>query len=123
MGPNPSGESLIGTNWAATIPPRSLVVTNPGSVPSVPETYQLLNVNEKSLAGIPQHSAQGNAIRGVPPSGFYTSSVANLIHAQIPDEPVEEGVMSRQASMRTTLPPYSPGGFEREEDAPPLPGR
>ena len=123
MGANPSGESLIGTNLVATIPPRSLVVTNPGSLPSVPETYKLPKVNEKSPAGIPRHSAQGTAIRGVPPSSFYTSSVANLIHAQIPDEPVEEGVMSRHVSMRTALPPYSPGGFQHDEDAPPLPER
>ncbi len=123
MGSNPSGESLIGTNLGATIHPRSLAVTNPGSLPSVPEAYRPPNVNEKLQARIPRHSAQGATISAVPPSGFYTSSVANLIHAQIPDEPVEEGLMSRQASMRTTLPPYSPGGFQHDEDAPPLPTR
>jgi len=50
---------------------------------------------------------------------------ANRVLAQIPDEPIEEGVMSgqmvRQVSKSAALLPYNPGGLLREEDAPPLP--
>jgi len=55
------------------------------------------------------------------PPATHTNVTASHAQAQIPDEPVEEGVMSRQISRGGTLPPYSPGGLLREEDVPPLP--
>ena len=120
IGSNPSGEPPIGANLVTSIPRRSLAMPN---LPSMPEAYQPPNINEKPPARIPRHTVQGTTTSGVPPSSFYTSSVANLIQAQTPDEPVEEGLVSRHASMRTTLPPYSPGGFQYDEDAPRLPER
>ena len=104
-----------------TIPRRSLAMTNDGSLPTIPETYQPPIFNEKLPARIPRQLVQDTITTGGPPSSFYTSSVANLVRVQIPDEPVEEGLMSREASMGTTLPPYSPGGFQDNEDASTLP--
>ena len=98
-------------------------MTNHDSLLAVPEAYQPPNVNEVPPAGIPQHSVRDAITTGVPPSTFYTSSVANLIQPQIPHGPVEEGPMSKQASIGPTLPPYSPRGFLDNGDAPPLPER
>lgn len=121
-GSNPPGETLLRTNPLPTIPRSSLVVTNPSNLPSVPEAHQLRNVSEKPPAGVlPRHSGQGVTTSSAPPSSFYTNAVANRVEAEIPDEPVEAGVMSRQASTRTVPPPYSPGGFQHDEDAPSLP--
>ena len=117
---NPFGESVLGTNLVPTIPRRPLAITNDGSLPSITEAHQPPNPNGKLPTRIPRHLVQDPITTG-PPNSFYTSSVANLIQVQIPEEPVEEGVMSSQASMRTTLPPYSPGGFRDNEDAPTLP--
>jgi len=123
MGSNTYGESLIGTNLVPTTPRRSLAMTNHGNLPAIPEAYQPPNVDEVPPAGIPRHSVRDATTTGAPPSNFYTSSVANLIQPQIPHAPVDEGPVSRQASVGTTLPPYSPRGFLDNGDAPPLPER
>jgi len=100
---------------------KSLIGTNRGSLPAVPEAYQPPNVDEVPPAGIPRHSERDTTTAGVPSSSFYNSSVASLVQPQIPDGLFEES--RRRASIGTTLPPYSPGGFSDNGDAPPLPQR
>jgi hypothetical protein len=114
MNSNPSGEPLLGTK-------RPLAVTNRGNLPSVPEVDQPPIVNHSPPAGIPRHSVQDTTTTTAPSGIFYTSSVANLVQPQISDERVEQAPMLRQPSI--PLPPYSPGGFLGNGDAPPLPER
>ena len=99
-------------------------MTNLSSLPSLPELHQGPWVNEKAPAGRPR---QERTAGRPPPSNFYTNVVGNLVQASIPsepdepDEPVEQGLMSRHASTVTTLPPYSPGAFPRDGNAPMIP--
>ena len=53
---------------------------------------------------------------GRPPSSFHSHAVAD-------GEPVEAGLMSRAMLTRDALPLYGPGGVQRDEGAPPLPGQ
>ena len=93
-------------------------MTNPSSLPSLSEAHHDLWINEKQPAG----RRQRDATAGRPPPGnFYTNVVGNLVQAEAPNEPVEQGLMSRHASTVTTLPPYSPGAFQRDGNVPPLP--
>ena len=128
-GSNPSGVSLIrarapSTSLSSTTTPSSPGMSNLSSLPSLPEDHQVPLVNEKLALGImAPSSVQSPPTGGPPPSRFYPNVVANRVQAEIPDEPVEEGLMSRATSMRSFLPPYSPGGFRNDEDAPPIPER
>jgi len=93
---------------SSTLPPNPPGIESLSDLPSVRE--------------VPRSSQQGPTADATPPGRSYTDSTADHVEAQIPNEPVEADAMSRQLS-RTTLPPYSPGGFLRDGDVPSLPGR
>jgi hypothetical protein len=92
-------------------------------LPSVSEAHQESRVTEKPPLGMQPYSLRGPNADDALPSSFYPDVVANRVQAQIPDEPVEAGRMSGHLSLGSTLPPYSPGEFRHDEDAPPLPGQ
>ncbi len=132
MGSTPSGASLTGMNVMgapstsllfSTIAPNLSTTTNFSSMPSISEAHQSSRVSDRSPAGLPPYSLQDLTTGGAPPGSLRTDVPTSLVPAQAPDEPVEEGLMSWRASMVTTLPPYSPGGFLHDERAPPLPER
>ena len=118
----PTGLTLVhnasNSLTSSTIPPSSPGMTNLSSLRTLPEVDHGLQSDEKLPVGRPR---QGAAAGRPPPSNFYTNVVGNLIQAEVPNEPVEEGLMSRHASMATTLPPYSPGAFRRGETPPIMP--
>lgn len=107
-GSNPSRVSLVGTNLVPTTPSSSLAGTY---VPSLPGTHHWPRANKKAPLDVSPYSVHGTTTRGAPPSRPYPNVVANRIQDEIPDEPVEGGLISRQTSLRSILPPYSPGGF------------
>ena len=116
-----SQERIIHTSsnslTSSTIPPNPLVISN-GSDLSVPEAHQGPRVDKNPRFRIPRSSRQGPTIETAPPTSSYTNLTTT--QAQPPNEPIEERVISRQLS-RSTLPPYSPGGFLDDEDVPPMP--
>ena len=130
MGSNLSGASLTGMNVMgtpstsllfSTIAPNSSTTTHFSSMPSTSEAHQGPRVGDRSPVGLPPYSLQDLTTGGAPSGGPRTDVPTNIAPAQIPDEPVEEGLMSWRASMVTTLPPYSPREFLHDEHAPPLP--
>jgi hypothetical protein len=129
-GSTPSATSLAGTNppraasvsiTSSTITPSPPTMTSLRSLPPVPEAHRGSRVNEKPPLGMSQYSVQNPTTVGPRPSSLYAHVVANRVQAQTPNEPVEEGLMSRQMTMRSALPPYSPGGFQHDQGATPLP--
>ena len=74
-------------------------------LPSVPEAPQSPPVDEKPPVEGTWYSVQNATTDSAPPSSFYTNVVANRARTPIPNEPVEEGMMSRHTSTRSTLPP------------------
>ena len=130
MGSNPSGASLIGMNAMgapstsllfSTIAPDSSTTTHINSTPSTSDTHRRSRASNRSQAGLPPYSLQDLTTVSAPPRGHPADVTTSPGPAQIPDEPVEEGLMSWRASMVTTLPPYSPGRFLHDEHAHPLP--
>lgn len=130
MGSNPSGASLTRMNAMgapstsllfSTTAPNLSTATHFSSTPSVSHAYRGSRVSDRSRAGLPPYSLQDLTTGGAPPRSLRTDVTTGPVPAQIPDEPVEEGLMSWRASMVTTLPPYSPGRFLDDEHAPPLP--
>jgi hypothetical protein len=122
------GESLTGANvmrtpptsfTSTTVPPNLSATTNFSSTSSVSEAHQGFRINDRPPVGLPAYSLQDLTAGPAPLSSLST----NVAIAQIPDEPVEQGLMSWRASMVTTLPPYSPRGLLHDERAPPLPER
>ena len=85
-------------------------MANHNNLPSLPSAHQGLHIHTPPLVEAPRYSVQGFAIGGAPPSSFNNEVVGNSVQAQIPDEQVE-ALMSRNPSMMSTLPPYSPRGF------------
>jgi len=81
--------------------------------PSVSEAHRSPRVTDRPPVGLIPYSSQDTTTGGIHPRS----------PAQMPDEPVVEDLTSWRASMVTTLPPYSPGGFLYDERAPPLPER
>ena len=114
MGPNSS--RVISQERIIHAPSNSLTSFTVPPNPPVPEAHQGGRVNKNRRLGIPRPSRQGPTIETAPPTRFYTTT-----QAQPPNEPIEGGV-TRQLS-RSTLPPYSPGEFLHDEDAPPIPGQ
>jgi hypothetical protein len=98
-----------------TVPLIPLAVAN---LPSSPEADPAPGVIANSSFERPR--AQGPSRVGAPSNSLYSHAVAGRIQAQIP---VEENWLSRQTSMRSTLPPYSPGVFRYDEASPSLPHR
>ena len=96
-------------------------MTSHSSLPYDSKAYQGSHIDEPLPIGAPRYSMQGTAIGGAPPSSFYNEVVENAVQAQTSIEQVEDGLMTRQQSMMSTLPPYSPGEFLQDGDAPPLP--
>jgi hypothetical protein len=87
-----------------TVPLIPLAVANP---PSVLEADPAPGIIANSSFERPR--VQGHSRVGAPSISLYSHAVASRIQAQIP---VEENWVSRQMSMRSTLPPYSPGVFQ-----------
>ena len=130
MGSNPSGASLTGMNVMSTpstsllfstLAPNTSTTTHFSGIPSTSEAHQSFRAGDRSPVGLPPYSLQDLATGGAPSGSLRTDVPTGLVPTQIPDEPVEEGLMSWRASMVTTLPPYSPRGFPHDEHAPPLP--
>jgi len=103
----------------STVTSSSLAVTSHNILPSAFKARQLSHTHETPPVGMPQHSVQGTTTGGAPPSSLNNNVVGNFVHAQTPNEQVEEGRMSRETSMVSTLPPYSPGEFQCGDGAPP----
>lgn len=124
-GSNPSEASHnpSATLTSSTIPQSPSWVTNLSSTPAGPGAQQGSRINEKSPHGWPRYTVQNPTTPTPLPSGVYSSAMSGDFQTQIPNEPVEQGLMSRHISTRSTLPPYSPGGLQRDESMPPLPGR
>jgi len=112
---NPSGSSYApsDTLTSSTIPPIPSASANPRSTPFGPDAQRDSRVNEKSSHG---WMVQNLTSPGPLSSSFHSNAAAD-------SEPVEAGLMSRHMSTRSALPLYSPGGFQHDEKAPPLPGR
>jgi hypothetical protein len=112
-----TGVNVMGPQSASllpsTIPPNLSATANFSSAPSVSEAHRSSRVNYRPPVGLPPYSLQDPTTGGAPPSS----------PARIPDEPVEQGLMSWRVSMMTTLPPYSPGRLLHDERALPLPER
>ena len=106
--PPPRFLPATGSNLVPTAPSSTRAVLHGSSVPKAPHRPR---VKEKSSREMSPHSGHGTTAHGTPPRRSYTHVVATRVQAEIPDEPVEGGVLSRQTSMRSILPPYSPGGF------------
>ena len=130
MGSNPSGASLIGMNVIgapstsllfSTIAPNLSTTTHINSTSSTSDTHRRSRASNRSQAGLPPYSLQDLTTVSAPPRSHPADVTTSPGPAQIPDEPVEDGLMSWRASMVTTLPPYSPGRFLHDEHAHPLP--
>ena len=129
-GSNPSGASLIGMNVMgapstsllfSTTAPNLSTTTHFSSMPSASDAHQGSRLSNRSPEGLPPYSLQDLTTDSAPARNLRTGVTTSPVPAQIPDEPVEEGLMSLRASMVTTLPPYSPGRFLHDDHAPPLP--
>jgi hypothetical protein len=122
-GSNSSGvpHTPSATHTSSTIPQSPSAKTRFSSAPSGSEAPQGFRVNEKPPHGLPRFAVQNPTTPGPPPSSFNSGVVAGSVQGQIHNEPVEEGLMTRQLSTRTILPPYSPGGFQHDGGMPPLP--
>ena len=107
---------------ASTVPPNPFVMSNPSGPPSVPKAYQGSRVDKNRRLSTHRASRQAPTTDTASPSRFYINLTPKRVQPQTPNEPIEEGMITRQFS-RNTLPPYSPGEFLRDEDVPPLPGR
>ncbi len=105
---------------SSTVPPNPQRISNLGDPSSVPEAHQGPRVDKNRRLRIPRPSRQGTTAETAPPTRLYTNLATT--QAQPPNEPIEERVIVRQLS-RSTLPPYSPGGFLHDEDVPPMPGQ
>ena len=121
MGSNLSRETAIGTHLAPTLPPSWLAMTDYSNLPSDSKVYQGRHIDAQLPEGAPRYSVQGTATNGAPPRSFYNEVVENRVQARASTEQVEEGLMTRHPSMMSTLPPYSPGEFQWDDDMPPLP--
>ena len=124
MGSNLSEASLTGITvmgppspslLSSTIPPNSSATTPFSSMPPISEAHRSSRVSYSHIppVGLPPYSLRDPTTGGAPPRS----------RAQIPDEPLEEGLMSWRASMVTTLPHYSPGGLLHDDRALALPER
>lgn len=104
---------------SSTVSPSSSATNNPSGVPSGAGAGapQGARVNEKSPLGMPRNAVQSPNTAGPPPSSLDSTVVVNDV------QPVEEWMVSRQTSMRSALPPYSPRGYQHNDHAPPLPGQ
>lgn len=113
---NSSGTSHIPSDTisSSATPQKPPAGPNLSNTPSGPGAQRDSRVNEKSSYGRPRYQVQNATTPGPLPSSFYSKAVAD-------GEPVEAGLMSRQMSTRSVPPLYSPGGIQRDEDAPPLP--
>jgi len=78
-------------------------MANHSSLPSVFKARQLPHTHETPPIGLPRDLVQGTTTGGAPPSSFNNNVVGNPVHAQTPNEQVEEGRMSKQTSMVSTL--------------------
>ena len=121
MGSNVSRETVVGTNLTPTLPPSPLAVVNFSTFPSDSKAHQYGHIDVPPPVEAPRYSVQGTAAGGVPPSSFYNEVVGNSVQAQTSIEQVEDGRTTRQQSLMSTLPPYSPGEFQLDDDVPPLP--
>lgn len=106
--PPPHFLPATGSNLVPAAPSSTLAVIHGSSAPKAPRRPR---VNEKSSREMSPYSGHGTTTHGTPSRRSYTDVVATRVQAEIPDGPVEGGVLSRQTSMRSILPPYSPGGF------------
>jgi len=85
---------------------------------SVPDAYQGSGVKEKMALGTPRYMVQNPSPSNTPgplPSIRNANVVPNRIQPNRLAEPVDEGLMSRQLTMKSLPPPYSP------EDGNPFP--
>ena len=97
-GPSPSGAPQTSTNSdhaRSTTHPLLSATTTPGGILSDPEVHRGSGVD---APGLPPPSAQGPAL-AVPPSSSYNVE-ANRVQGPIPNDPVEEGVMSGRRRRR-----------------------
>ena len=86
-------DSLTSSTISASSPEMAHVHT----LPSVPEA-----VRRETAAEVAWHSVQSVTTDAAPPSSFHTNVVANHAQARIPNEAVEERMMARHTSMRST---------------------
>ena len=100
-------------------PPSQAVKTGLSITPFRPEAQRSSLLNEKVPHEIHRYAVQNPTTPG-PSSSFYNDIVTNYAPTQIPNEPVEDGLMSREVSTRSALPPYSPGELRHDT---PLPGQ
>ncbi len=96
-------------------------MTSHSRLPSISKAHQGRHIDVPLPVGTPRYSVQGTATGGAPPSSFHNEVVGSSVQAQTSNEQVEAGLMTRQPSMMSTLPPYSPGEFRPDDGAPPLP--
>ena len=95
-------------------------MTNHSGLPSISKTNQGRHISVPLPVGTPRYSVQGTVTSG-PPSSFYDMVVGSGVQTQTSNEQVEAGLMTRQPSMMSTLPPYSPGEFRQDDGVPLLP--
>ena len=126
MGPNSSvflpQDRTIHRPTSFTVRPNPLGMSNLSGPLTVPEVHQSSRIEKNRRLSAHRASRQGPTIDTAPPSRFYINLATKRVQPPTPNEPIEEDVITRQIS-RTTLPPYSPGEFLRDEDVPPVPGR
>ena len=92
MEPNPTGAFHTGTNSIHapfTTPSGPFATTKPSDIPSDAEVHRSSGVH---VLGTPASYAQGPTTAS-PSSGSFNVAV-NRVQGQIPNEPVEEGLMS-----------------------------
>ena len=96
-------------------------MTNHSRLPSTSKAHQGRHISVPLPVGTPRYSVQGAVTGGPPPSSFYDTVVGSGVQTQTLNEQVEAGLMTRQPSMMSTLPPYSPGEFSQDDGVPLLP--